>query len=57
MTRAGADLVATKVWRSRAAAGVYEHFDHNEESRKAALIPGADGKTSAQSVRKVKKAR
>ncbi len=43
MTRAGADLVATNVWRSRQAAAVYQHFDHNEEARKAALIPGAKG--------------
>lgn len=44
MTRAGADLVATNVWRSRQAAAVYEHYDHNEEARKAALIPGAKGR-------------
>lgn len=40
MTRAGADLVATNIWRSTAAKR-YEHYDHNEEARKAALIPGA----------------
>lgn len=44
MVRAGADLVATNVWRSRQAAAVYEHYDHNEEARKAVNIPGARGK-------------
>ncbi len=40
MTRAGADLVATNIWRSNAAKR-YEHYDPSEEARKAALIPGA----------------
>lgn len=43
LTRAGADLVATGVWRSRQAAAIYQHYDANEEARKAILIPGARG--------------
>lgn len=41
MTRAGANLVATQLWRSETAARVYKHFVTNEEARKADLIPGA----------------
>lgn len=43
MTRLGADLVATKVWKSPAAARVYQHFQHNEEAEKAVMLPGAKG--------------
>jgi len=43
MTQAGADLVATGVWKSPTAARVYEHWDTNEESRKADSLPGAKG--------------
>ena len=32
-------LVATGAWRSRQAAGVYEHAVANEEARKADLLP------------------
>ena len=39
MTRAGADLVATGAWKSPAAARVYQHFQMNEEARKAARLP------------------
>lgn len=44
MRRAGADLVATGIWRSRQAADVYKHADQNEEARKALHIPGAKGR-------------
>ena len=44
LTRAGADLVATGVWRSRQAAAVYQHYDPSEEARKAIHIPGAKGR-------------
>lgn len=43
MTQAGADLVATGVWRSLTTARVYEHWDTNEEARKADSLPGATG--------------
>jgi integrase len=39
---AGADtaaLVGTGLWKSRAAASVYEHIDVSEEARKADLLP------------------
>lgn len=32
-------LVATKAWKSREAAAVYEHVETSEEARKAALLP------------------
>lgn len=40
----GADtsaLVGTGLWKSRAAAAIYEHLDAGEESRKADLLPTA----------------
>lgn len=43
MKRAGADLVATGAWKSKAAAGMYEHFVPSEEAQKSNLLPGADG--------------
>ena len=44
MTRIGADLVGTGVWKSPTAARVYQHFTVNEEARKADALPGAGGK-------------
>lgn len=46
MKRAGADLVGTGAWKSKQAAGVYEHLEMKEEARKADLLP-----TRAKSVR------
>jgi integrase len=40
--KTGADttaLVATGLWKSRQAAGVYEHLDPSEEARKSDLLP------------------
>lgn len=48
MTQAGADLVATGVWKSATAARIYEHWVTNEEARKADLLPGADQKRMNQ---------
>ncbi len=53
----GADttaLVGTGLWRSREAAGVYEHLDPGEEARKSDLLPT---QTRAKSARKLGKAR
>ena len=44
MTRIGADLVGTGVWKSPTAARVYQDFTVNEEARKADALPGAGGK-------------
>ena len=41
MTRVGADLVATGVWKSPTAARVYQHFVVTEEARKADGLPGS----------------
>jgi integrase len=48
----GADttaLVGTGLWRSREAAGVYEHLDASEEAKKSDLLPTP---TRAKRVRK-----
>lgn len=42
MVRLGADLVATKAWRSETAARGYTHFVVSEEARKADALPGAN---------------
>jgi integrase len=53
MTRIGADLVGTGVWKSPTAARVYQHFVLSEEAKKADALPGASGiAKSAQPVRK-----
>jgi integrase len=49
MTAAGADLVATNVWKSPTAARGYQHFTANEEARKADLIPGSGAKARNKS--------
>lgn len=41
MTRIGADLVATGVWRSPTAARVYQHYVPKAEAQKADALPGA----------------
>lgn len=43
MTKVGADLVATGVWKSPTAARVYQHFVVTEEAKKADGLPGAGG--------------